>query len=51
MAVEVDVGNRDDVERLAQTVIDRFGRIAMAAWREGMVQRRRGAASSETDAA
>jgi short-subunit dehydrogenase len=27
MAVEVDVGSRDDVERLAQTVIDRFGRI------------------------
>jgi short-subunit dehydrogenase len=27
MAVEVDVGSREDVERLAQTVIDRFGRI------------------------
>jgi short-subunit dehydrogenase len=27
MAVEVDVGSRDDVERLARTVIDRFGRI------------------------
>ena len=27
IAVEVDVGRREDVERLAQTVIDRFGRI------------------------
>jgi len=27
MAVEVDVGSRDDVERLAQTAIERFGRI------------------------
>ena len=27
VAVEVDVGQREDVERLAQTVIDRFGRI------------------------
>jgi len=27
IAVAVDVGSREDVERLAQTVIDRFGRI------------------------
>jgi short-subunit dehydrogenase len=27
MAVEADVGRREDMERLAQTVIDRFGRI------------------------
>ena len=27
MALEVDVGRREDLERLAQTVVDRFGRI------------------------